>query len=303
MNNTIKIHLSLFTVALIYAATFTIAKEVMPAFVKPSALILMRVTVATICIFIFHSIKVKSKVSDRSDFIKLFVCAMFGAGFNMLLFFKGLAITTPINGAVLMMNTPIFVVIFAAFMLGERLSFQKIAGILIAALGAIMLMGGSKFNFSSDKVWGDIMVSVNAIIFAFYLVYAKSLMHKYHPLTVTLWSFFFGLFIVLPFGAGEFLEIQWQTFTLFTWLSIAFITLGATFLTYVLNAYALRHATSSLVGSYIYLQPVLAVMIALISGKDALTWEKTLFILIICTGVFLVNYRKKSPAKEDLVKT
>ncbi|MFN5664511.1 MAG: DMT family transporter [Bacteroidota bacterium] len=292
MSIRLKVHLSLFIVSLIYAGTFTIAKEVMPAHVKPSAFILLRVSVAALCIFIFHSVTIKERISEWTDIKKLFISAMFGVAFNMLLFFKGLSITTPINGAVLMMNTPIFVVVFAAFLLKEKLSIIKISGILIAAAGAIMLMGGSKFNFSTETVLGDILISLNAIIYAFYLVYAKSLMKKYHPLTVTLWSFFFGLFLVMPFGASDFMNIQWATFTPNIWAAIAFVTVGSTFITYVLNAYALRHASSSLVGSYIYLQPVLAVFIALISGKDALTWVKALDILIIFVGVLLVNQRQ-----------
>jgi drug/metabolite transporter (DMT)-like permease len=292
MSIRLKVHLSLFIVSLIYAGTFTIAKEVMPAHVKPSAFILLRVSVAALCIFIFHSVTIKERISEWTDIKKLFISAMFGVAFNMLLFFKGLSITTPINGAVLMMNTPIFVVVFAAFLLKEKLSIIKISGILIAAAGAIMLMGGSKFNFSTETVLGDILVSLNAIIYAFYLVYAKSLMKKYHPLTVTLWSCFFCLFFVIAFCGSDFFNIQWATFTPNIWAAIAFVTVGSTFITYVLNAYALRHASSSLVGSYIYLQPVLAVFIALISGKDALTWVKALDILIIFVGVLLVNQRQ-----------
>jgi len=276
-------------VSLIYGGTFTIAKVVMPAFVKPAAFILLRIIVATICIFIFHSLTIKQHITDKKDLKKLFVSAMFGVAFNMLFFFKGLSITTPINGAVLMLNTPLFVVIFAAFILNEKITINKIAGILVAASGAILLMGGTKFHFDSERVLGDIMIMFNAIIYAFYLVYAKSLMHKYHPLTVTLWSFFFGFFLVLPFSAGEFSQIEWSTFTPHIWWAIAFVTIGSTFLTYVLNAYALRNASSSLVGSYIYLQPVLAVIIALISGKDNLTLEKAIYIFIIFLGVILVN--------------
>ncbi len=291
MKTSLKVHIALFIVTLIYGATFSIAKEVMPLFVKPSAFILMRIIVATVCIYIFHSVAIKQKITDWKDIKKLFISAMFGVAFNMLLFFKGLAITTPINGAVLMMNTPLFVVVFAAILLKEKITIQKVLGILVAATGAIMLMGGSKFTFDSSKVWGDIMITVNAIIYAFYLVYAKSLMHKYHPLTVTLWSFFFGFFLVLPFAAGEFIEIQWHTFTPMVWGSIAFVTFGCTFLTYVLNAYALKNASSSLVGSYIYLQPVLAVTIALLLGKDQLTSEKLLHIAIIFGGIFLANWK------------
>jgi drug/metabolite transporter (DMT)-like permease len=292
MNSNVKVHLALFTVSLIYGATFTIAKQVMPAFVQPFAFILMRVSVAAVLIFIFHSLFIKRKITDWRDMKQLCISALFGVAFNMLLFFKGLSITTPINGAVLMMNTPIFVVVFAALYLKEKITAQKILGILIAAFGAVLLMGGSSFNFSAQTVWGDVMVTANAIIYAFYLVYAKSLMQKYHPLTVTMWSFLFGWIVVLPFGAGEFMEIDFTSFTPKIWLFVAFVTVGSTFLTYVLNAYALRKASSSLVGSYIYLQPVLATLIAIFSGKDMLTLEKLVYILIIFTGVFLVSWKK-----------
>lgn len=279
-------------VSLIYGATFTIAKQVMPLYVKPFAFILMRVSVAAVFIFIFHSIFVKKKITDKKDFLQLGISALFGVAFNMLLFFKGLSITTPINGAVLMLNTPIFVAIFASVYLKEKISTTKIAGIIIAAGGALVLMGGNSFSFSNQTLAGDLMVTANAIIYAFYLVYAKSLMQKYHPLTVTMWSFMFGFLVVLPFGANEFMAINFLELPAEIWLGIAFITIGSTFLTYVLNAYALQKASSSLVGSYIYLQPVLAAIIALISGKDQLTTLKLICMLVIFIGVFMVS--KKS---------
>ncbi|MES2560222.1 MAG: DMT family transporter [Bacteroidota bacterium] len=302
MKSNLKVHLALFLVSLIYGATFTIAKQVMPLYVKPFAFILLRVSVAAVCIFIFHSIFVKKRITERKDFLQLGISALFGVAFNMLLFFKGLSITTPINGSVLMMNTPIFVVVFAALYLKEKITTQKIVGIGVAAIGAVLLMGGMRFNFSSETIWGDLMITANAIIYAFYLVYAKSLMQKYHPLTVTMWSFVFGWFVVLPFGAGEFTEINFTDMPLKIWLFVAFITIGSTFITYVLNAYALRKASSSLVGTYIYLQPVLATLIAIISGKDMLTFEKCCYILVIFGGVFLVSWRKNPVEKSGLVE-
>jgi drug/metabolite transporter (DMT)-like permease len=89
-------------VSLIYGATFTIAKQVMPVYVKPFAFILMRVSVAAVCIFIFHSIFVKKRITERKDFLQLGLSALFGVAFNMLLFFKGLSITTNLFTAVWM---------------------------------------------------------------------------------------------------------------------------------------------------------------------------------------------------------
>lgn len=297
MRTELKVHLSLFMVALIYGATFTIAKIAMPAYVKPFAFILMRVSVATICIFLFHRYFVKGAIKDRKDLFPLVISAAFGVAGNMLLFFKGLSITSPINASVLMMNTPIFVIVFAAIMIGERLTWNKITGILTAALGALILMGGTKFRFHEETVMGDVYVTMNAIIYAFYLVYAKRLMVKYHPLTVTLYSFFFGFFMVLPFGLESFTEIDFSNLPLKIWLSIAFITIGATFFTYVLNAYALKHASSGLVGSYIYLQPVLATLIAIASGKDQITAEKLIAIAIVFGGVYLASLKLQQEKK------
>jgi drug/metabolite transporter (DMT)-like permease len=289
MSTKLKVHLALLLVSIIYGATFTFAKLAMPLYIKPFAFILLRIMVAIVCIFIFHSIFVKGRIKDKKDLLPLLVSAVFGVAANMMLFFKGLSITTPINGAVLMLNTPVFVIIFAALVLKESLSIAKITGILIAGFGALMLMGGTRFNFSSETVLGDIYVTLNAIIYAFYLVYAKRLMKKYHPLTVTLYSFFFGFFMVLPFAFSEFREVQFDVLPDYIWGVLAFVTIGSTFLTYVLNAYALRHADSGLVGSYIYLQPVMAAIIAISSGKDTLSMDKILSMLLISFGVYLAS--------------
>ncbi len=197
MSQRFRVHLALGIVSLIYGATFTIAKVAMPLHIKPFAFILMRVSVATICIFLFHRYYVKGSIRDKKDLLPLVISAIFGVAGNMLLFFKGLAITTPINASVLMLNTPVFVLIFAAFMLKEKMTIVKISGILIAAFGALFLIGGTRFTFNSATALGDLYVTLNAIIYAFYLVYAKRLMVKYHPLTVTLYSFFFGFFILI----------------------------------------------------------------------------------------------------------
>lgn len=298
MSNKIKVHLALWIVTIIYGATFSIAKQVMPLYIKPFAFILLRVLVASVLIFFFHRMVIREKIKDKSDLLKLVVCAVFGVAANMLLFFKGLSITTPINGSVLMMNTPIFVIIISVFWNREKISFYKILGVLLASLGAIMLVGGSKFQFNSSRVIGDIMVAANAIIYAFYLVYAKQLIHKYHPLTVTLYSFLFGTLLVLPFGYVEFTQIDWSTFTPKIWLFVVFITVGSTFLTYVLNAYALRHASSSLVGTYIYLQPVCATIIAVIFATDTLNFEKLLFMFIVFVGVYLATLKKQIAPNE-----
>ena len=279
MNQRVKVHLALFAVSFLYAATFSIAKIALPAYIKPFGFILMRVSVAAVLIFLFHRVYVKGSIQDKKDLLPLAVSAIFGVAANMLFFFKGLSITTPINASVLMLFTPIFVIVFAWFMLGEKMGLKKISGIVIAAIGALILVGGTKLSFNAATVWGDVYVTLNAIIYAF---------------TVTLYAFFFGFFLVLPFGLNQFLEIDFAHLPAVIWWSIAFVTVGSTFLTYVLNAYALKHASSSLVGTYIYLQPVLAALIAISIGKDQLSLEKFASMVLVFAGVYLASFKKQA---------
>lgn len=295
MSTILKVHLSLFLVSLIYAATFTIAKFVMPAYIEPMGLIGIRVWGAIILLWLTHAVFVREKITDKKDYLELLKCAVFGVAANMLLFFKGLSITTPINGAILMVTTPLFVGFFSFFILKEKATVVKVAGLILGVVGAAMLLIGPKLNFSSSTLAGDIMVTLNAIIYSYYLIIAKPLLHKYNPITVIKWTFFFGGILILPFSLPELKDVQWEQIPSNIWSSIFFLIAGATFLTYLLNGWALRHANSSLVGAYIYLQPILASLIAILLGKDELTMHKVIFGLMIFLGVYLVSMPSALP--------
>ena len=297
MTKSTKVHGSLFLVALIYAATFSIAKEVMPHYIKPMGLITIRVWGAVSLLWVTHFLFVKESIYGKKDFLMLLKCAVFGVAANMLLFFKGLAITTPINAAILMVTTPLFVAFFSFFLLNEKVTKLKVIGLCFGVFGAILLLLGPSLSFNSTTLWGDLMVMTNAIIYAYYLIVAKPLLHKYSPITVIKWTFFFGGLLVIPFGFTELKEVQWQAIPNSIWSAIIFLIIGATFITYVLNAWALRNANVTLVGAYIYLQPVLATIIAVSMGKDSLTLPKVLFSLLIFTGVYLVGLPNDAKSK------
>ena len=297
MTKSTKVHGSLFLVSLIYAATFSIAKEVMPHYIKPMGLITIRVWGAVSLLWVTHFLFVKESIFGKKDFLMLLKCAVFGVAANMLLFFKGLAITTPINAAILMVTTPLFVAFFSFFLLNEKVTKLKVIGLCFGVFGAILLLLGPSLSFNSTTLWGDLMVMTNAIIYAYYLIIAKPLLHKYSPITVIKWTFFFGGLLVIPFGFTELKEVQWQAIPNSIWSAIIFLIIGATFITYVLNAWALRNANATLVGAYIYLQPVLATIIAVSMGKDSLTLPKVLFSLLIFTGVYLVGLPNDAKSK------
>lgn len=269
----------------------------MPKYISPLTFIVLRVGCALILFLIFHSLFIREKI-ERKDISGLALSALFGVAANMLMFFEGLANTTPINASVLMMVTPVFVFVIHTVVNRQGINGVKAAGIALAAVGAMMLMGGKRLSFSKDTLYGDVYIILNALSYAVYLVYVKKFIKKYNPITVSKWNFIFGFLFVLPFGMGGLELIDWASFTPFIWFCFWFVLVATTFITYLLNAWALQHAPSTLVGSYIYLQPVIATIIALASQKDVLTSEKIIFILLIFTGVYLVSLTPKKTITE-----
>lgn len=298
-----RAHILLFFVSLFYAGNFTIAKEVMPEFIQPFGFIFMRVSTMLIVFLIYHRLFVKEKV-DRKDIPKLALCGVFGVAINQMMFFKGLSWTMPINASLIMTTTPILVLLASALLLKEKITAQKILGIALGATGAILLIAyGNPVNISQESIWGDLMVFINAVSYAIYLVLVKSLMEKYHPITVVKWVVIFGFFYVTPFGIQEFSQIDWQSFNKIVWLSVAYVLFFATVLTYFFNASALKVVNPSTVSIYIYLQPLLATIIALALGKDGLNAIKILSSILIFTGVALVSFSLSKREKSKLEQT
>lgn len=285
----LRAHLFLFIVNLFYGAGFAVSKMVMPEFIKPFGFIFIRVSTVTTLFFALHFFWLKEKV-ERKDFVLLAICGLFGVVINQEMFFLGLSITTPINASLIMIMTPILVFVISFFMAHEKVTWQKVLGILLGAAGAFIIISGKGFRFSGETVLGDLFILINATSYAIYLVIVRPLMKKYHPLTVVKWVFFFGLFPVTLFGFQQFTAIEWHTFTTQAWWCVLFIVICTTFFAYLLNMLALREVHSSVVGAYIYLQPILATLISMLLGKDHLTTEKIISALFIFSGVYLVSF-------------
>jgi drug/metabolite transporter (DMT)-like permease len=301
MNKKIQAHIALLIVNLIYGANYSIAKEVMPAYVQPFAFVLIRVSGAVILFWLVGTIFIKEKI-DKKDLPRLALLGVCGVAINQLLFLKGLSLTTPINASIIMVSNPIVVLLIAAIVLKEKISLSKIAGICIGIAGALLLLlFNKKFTFGSETITGDVMVLINSMSWAVYLVLVKPLMKKYNTFTIVKWVFLFGFIYVLPFSFNEIQLVNWPALPTKIWWDIVFVVLGTTFFAYLLNTYALRALSPSIVSIYIYLQPFLATLIAVYYYRnDELDLRKIVAAVLIIIGVFLVSQPfKKVEVKEE----
>jgi len=282
--------IALVLVQIFYGITFTFANDVIDGgFVQPYGFIFLRISGATILFWIAGLFVKKQKIAHK-DYLIFFVAAFFGVGLNMLTFFKGLEFTTPIHASVIMTTVPIVVFVLSLLILKEKIISKKIIGIILGLTGAVILTVYGKAMHSGDNILlGNFLVFVNAVSYGFYLIIIKQLVAKYHPVNLLKWLFLFGILIVLPVSFNEVKAIEWVSFTPYISFSVLFTIVGATFITYLLNPLALRELKATTVGSFLYLQPVIAGIFAIIMGSDSLNIVKIIATLLIFAGVYLVS--------------
>ena len=270
---------------------YTIAKDVMPIYVKPYGFILLRVAGGAL-LFWITGLLIKNEKIALADYPRIVLASIFGVALNMLAFFKGLSMTTPISASVIMVTTPIIVLSFSTFFLKERATTQKLLGIFIGMIGAIVLIVyGNRIGTSSNEILGNVLVLVNATSYALYLILIKKLTEKYHPLTIAKWLYLFGFILVIPFGIGELNQMDWSIIPLMGILKIGYVVVFTTFLAYMFNLFAIKKLKPTTLSIFIYLQPVLATTFALMMGSDVLSEMKIFATILIFIGVFMVSYK------------
>ena len=278
----------------IYAAGFTIIKLVTPDHVGPMGFVALRALGATPLLWL-SGLFIPEKV-ERKDIGRLAVLSLFGVTINQSLFIKGMSLTSPISGAIIMISSPLLVLIIGSIVLKERVTLLRLSGIIIGLGGAIMLAVTNYLasgKTKADNPFGDLLIFINALSWGTFLVLVKPLMQKYHTVNVLKWIFLFGMIILVPLGYHDLTLVNWQTITPQLWFDILFVVIGVTFIAYLLNVYGLKALSPAVVSAYIYLQPVMAAAIAISLGVDRLSWEKVISALLIFSGVMLASWKPK----------
>jgi len=285
-------------VSIIYGITFTIAKDVMPKYIDAYGFILLR---AGGSMLLFWAVWLFMKLSHKTftekiavqDFPRIIAAAFFGVAFNMLTFFKGLSLTSPISAAVIMVSTPMIVLVLSALIIKERMRKRMVFGLILGLIGtAFLILYGKSIGSATNAGLGNFLVLVNAISYGFYLIIVKKLMDKYNAFTFVKWIYLFGFIMVLPFGWSQFDAVNWTLVPIAICWKIAFVVVISTFLTYLLNLLSMKELKPTTVAVFIYLQPLFATVFAISLGKDELSLVKIGSAALIFIGVYLVTMKK-----------
>ena len=274
----------------IFGFNHTIAKELMPEVLSPNALLYSRVLGAAIC-FWFVSLFTKREKVEIKDFKLIIICAIFGMGLNMITALNGLYNSTPINSSIITTLAPIFIFLISVILLKEKISKRKYAGVFIGFIGTLtlILLNEKSLENAPNINLGNFYLFINSISYALYFVLVKPLTEKYNMITIMKWLFLFSIFINMPFGLVEFMQVEWVEINNTSLIKIFYVVFCTTFLVYLLNLYALKNLKATTVGMFIYLQPVIGILFAIYRGADKLTVPDISSVLLVFVGVYLVS--------------
>lgn len=251
-----RVHAALITVQLLFAL-WPVAGASLLHYMTPAALVGVRLMLGAPILAALAKLH-REKLPRTRDLVRLAGLGALGISVNQILFVEGLSRSGPVNASIAVLLIPPFTV-GAALLLGrERFVWSRAVGVAIALAGGAMLVRAERFD--GARMLGNLMLVGNTASYGVYLVLARATVARLGALRTVAWVMVLGGLEALPFTVMPTLAVDWANLPPAAWGAVAFVVLGPTVLTYLLNAWALSRAQSSLVAAYVYAQPPIAAL-------------------------------------------
>ncbi|MDQ2951605.1 MAG: DMT family transporter [Chloroflexota bacterium] len=214
--------------------------------------------------------------------------------YNALVFFA-LTISPASDGALIVPTVnPVLTVVFAA-VVGERVTANKVAGLLLATVGAVLVIAAATgLTFGGQRLTADLLYLGGAAVWSAYATIGAITTRHGSPLGVTAVACLAGAAMLFPLGFLEKGYADVPSWSLFTWLDIAYLVVFATIVGFVLFYWAIRRFGAGMASMVSYLVPLFALVQAvLILGEQPAPLE-IVGGMVILVGVRVATWRSVS---------
>ena len=266
--------------------------------VTPMALFCLRSFGATALFWIWSLFTDPRDQVRKEDLWKVAVASFLGLFMTQLSFLFAITQTTAIDASIIATLSPIMTLLISAIVIKERITWSGVAGIALSLAGVLILIFNCvslRSGADSSSIWGILGMIANSLFFASYVGIFKPLLQRYTVVTFMKWMFLFSSLFALPFSFGAFRASNLGAVSGSVLGHILFVVICATFIAYFLIPIGQKRLRPVVVCMYTYVQPVIAMVIALALGLDHLTALKVAATLLVFTGVGLVNFVPKRP--------
>ncbi|MCD8301964.1 MAG: DMT family transporter [Prevotellaceae bacterium] len=288
-----KGHLALLGAAIMWGLMCPMGKEALKNGISGVDLVEFRMTSAAICFWIASIFAPKEHVKPH-DLLMLFFATLLGVVFNQGLFTFGLALTSPVDAAIMTTLTPIVTMIIAAIYLKEPITGKKVFGIFLGSIGALTLILSNQ-GASDGKVGsvpGDLLCLAGQISYAFYLTIFKGLIAKYNVVTLMKWMFTYSAIVFIPFSYHALSVTDFSVIPPFVWGCVAYVIVGGTFFAYLLVIVGQKTLRPTVVSMYNYVQPIVSTIVSVLIGISVFGIVKGIAVVLVFAGVYVVTQSK-----------
>ncbi len=266
--------LSGLTAAAIWGGMYVVSKVVMTV-VPPFSLIVTRLILGILTLTMIVLIRKSWNVSHR-QFWQIFGVGLVGYGISLGFQFVGTNLSTAANGSLVTSTTPAFVLLFAALLLGEKVTPRRLLALGIATLGVVAVIDPRNAAISPSFFWGNMSLVAAALTWALYSVLIRKVTRDSDVLSTTLIAFIGGLPICLPLGGWELATHQLGTISFGVVGGILFLGIISTALAMYLWNTAFSVLDAGAASLTFFAQPVVGTLLSVLFLSEHIT---SLFVI------------------------
>jgi drug/metabolite transporter (DMT)-like permease len=279
---------------LVWGASF-VATKVALQDVDPITVVWLRFAMGVIILGAVVKSRRQLAWPDRKDWGYLVLLGFLGIAFHQYLQSTGLVTAHAISTAWIVATTPIFMAILSWFFLREKLTGIQILGMCLATVGVVLIITrgdlGSLFSghFGSP---GDLLILVSAPNWAIFSTLSRRGLKTYPAARMMFYVMSFGwLFTsLLFFTTGDIRQVQ--ALSVHGWLAVGFLGIFCSGIAYIFWYDALQALPVAQTGAFLYIEPVVTVIVAVLILGEPLYLAGLLGGAIILCGVWMVNLKK-----------
>jgi drug/metabolite transporter (DMT)-like permease len=224
----------------------------------------------------------------RRDLVTVVSLGILGVGLNQALFVLGFSRTSVAHAAFIVGLTPMFVVLIAAVLGHERLRALQLAGMAVALTGVAVLQFSSG-NERQSSTLGDVLIFCGCFTFAIFTVRGKLETRRLGPIILNTWAYVASTIALLPVTIWYSARFSFENVSSRAWIGVFYMAVFSSVLGYLMYYYALTHIPASRVSTFSYLQPLLAMVLAMIFLGERLSPSLFSGGALVLAGVFLAE--------------
>jgi drug/metabolite transporter (DMT)-like permease len=279
--------------ASIWGGMYVVTKVVLDV-IPPFSLLTLRLLLGAACLAVPLALRGGLRLS-RSQFLQALLIGLLGYGVSVGLQFVGTKLSTAANASLVTSATPAFMVVFASWILRERLTGKRLAGLILATVGVVAVIDPRSARLGSELVVGNLVLVGAALTWALYSVLIRWISRRVATLQLSLVSFLGGLPLSLVLAAGEWRSIDPAQISLGVTLGVLYVGVISTAVAMFLWNKSLALLDAGLAGLMIFAQPVVGAGLGAALLAETLGPPYWVGAAFIAAGVIVAT--RQSPAR------